>query len=57
MTKGKTSKTEKQKQDQKTRTAHNKIKKYEKALKTAKGSSRDIILKKMEYYKERLTKQ
>ena len=53
MTRSKKSKTEQEKQTQKTRTTVNQIKRYEKALKTASGKSREEILKKLEYYKSR----
>lgn len=47
-------KSEQRKNEQKLRTARNQIKRYEKALDTAKGSARDAILKKIEFYKSRL---
>ena len=54
MSRSKQPKSEKKKKDQIIRTAHNQIKRYEKALNTAKGSARNAILKKIEFYKSRL---
>ena len=46
-------KTEQQKSKQKERTARNKIKKYEKALLTANGEAKNIIMKKLDFYRQR----
>lgn len=40
---------------QKIRTARNQIKRYEKALETIKGPAREVIQKKIDFYKERLS--
>ena len=44
--------SEQDKIKQKKRTARNQVKRYEKALKTARGKCREDILKKLEYYKQ-----
>lgn len=54
MSKGKRSRTEQQKQSQRTRTARNQIKRYEKALASANEKSREAILQKIEFYKKQL---